>query len=133
MRPTHPISEVNDGCLYCGVEQPLCSLTDRCYCDAVSCPTCQRNGTCCEMARCESCTRAFPIDAMDYDNAASLYWCRACDAELAADAAEEALADAHPRVRALARGVRARGRTFVWVPRSSWAGLPWVCPTEGVA
>ena len=131
MRPVHPISETADGCIWCGVEQSLCSLTDRCYCDAVSCPTCQRNGTCCEMARCESCTRAFPIDGMTESD--GLYWCAGCDAELAAEAAAEALADAAPAVQSLARGVAARGRRFVYMPRSSWAGLPWVCPTEGVA
>ena len=127
----HPISEANDGCLYCGVEQELTSFFDRCWCDAVACPSCRANGTCCEMDRCESCTRAFPISEMTAID--GLRWCVGCDAELRAEAAEEALADAPAIVQRLAAAVRERGRVFVWVPRSSWAGLPWVCPTEGVA
>ena len=51
-----------------------------------------------------------------------LFFCAACDRAIAADAAEEALADAHPRVQALARGVRARGRVFVWLVRNQTVG-----------
>lgn len=83
-----------------------------CRCPEVSeCPACGEYT--CECPNCEDCGELFVAG-----EGAAADRCAAC----LADAAEEALAEAPPLVRALAAGVRARGRRWVWCPRNQTAG-----------